>query len=506
MNRDGFFSVARACRMACAVSVLMSCALPANAVLTNKYTFNDNTADDSIGGQDGLIVDNTGISGFVGGAIDLSANNGANSNQDFSNPATVGAYVDLPNGVFTNAVDTSPTGGEVSLEIWFTTQQNFGWAEVYSFGISLGGENISNEGDSYVALIPQSGVGPPDFRATTRDGGSDLENPVIGSATPLPTGIKQHVVYTLNHFDSDGGANPNGTGRLYLNGAEVGTAEIAGFLDSFSLNDDNNWLGRSQWPDALYDGSIDEFRIYNHALTPTEVSDSFTVGPDPAPLPVLTIDRDTGAVSVANQSGGNIQLKGYSITSAAGALNPSTWTSIDADNTFDPNGTWTAQSTTSTNLAESVTSGTLDGGTLAPASSRGIGTPWLKTPFQDVVFGFTLGDDSTGFGAVQYTGTALARSDLNGDASIDVADWSLFLPHSFTSFPAETAVGAYRKGDLDGDKDNDYADFQLFKSDFNAFNGAGAFEALIGGVPEPTSLALAVLALAIAGVRFRRTT
>ena len=66
-----------------------------------------------------------------------------------------------------------------------------------------------------------------------------------------------------------------------------------------------------------------------------------------------------------NASGSDIQLKGYSVTSAAGALNSATWTSIDAGNMFDNNGTWTAQSATSMNLTESVTGGTLDGGTLA---------------------------------------------------------------------------------------------------------------------------------------------
>jgi hypothetical protein len=189
-------------------------------------------------------------------------------------------------------------------------------------------------------------------------------------------------------------------------------------------------------------------------------------------------------------------------------LNPATWTSIDAGNAFDPDGTWTAQSSTSTNLAESVTAGTLDGGTLGPAASRGIGTPWIKTPFEDLVFGFTLGDGTNGFGLVQYTGhggVPVGRSDLNGDGSVNLADWSLFFPNSFTTLASETAVGAYRKGDLDGDKDNDYADFQLFKSDFISANGAAAFATLEGAVPEPSSLALAALTLMIVRFRLRRT-
>jgi hypothetical protein len=493
MNRDGFSSVAMASRLAFAIGVVASCASPAGAILVNKYTFNNNTANDSIGGQNGVVVDNTGISKYTGGAIDLSGNNGAGSDQDFGLPTTAGAFVDLPNGVFTSAIDGG-TFGAASLEIWFTTQQNRPWAEAFVFGRSHDGENLSHGGGSYVALIPQSG--PNDFRGTTRDDGGN-EIPLIGSPTPLSTGIKYHVVYALDHNDTDGGAKPNGTGRLYLNGTAVGSAEIATFLDSVSLNDVNNWLGRSQWGDQLYDGLIDEFRIYNTALTASEVLASFNTGPDPAPLPVLVVNRDTGGISLANQTTGNVQIKGYSVTSAAGALNPATWTSIDAGNAFDPDGTWTAQSSTSANLAESVTGGNLDGGTLTPAASRGVGTPWRKTPVEDLAFGFTLGDGTLGSGLVQYTGSAAKRSDLNGDGQVTVADWTLFLPNSFTNFPGETTVGAYLKGDFDGDKDNDYLDFKLFKADFISANGAAAFAELTGGVPEPSSLALTAMASAM---------
>jgi hypothetical protein len=45
----------------------------------------------------------------------------------------------------------------------------------------------------------------------------------------------------------------------------------------------------------------------------------------------------------------------------------------------------------------------------------------------------------------------------------------------------------------------------LFKADFIAINGAAAFAELSGAVPEPASLVLAAIALAIAGMRVRRT-
>jgi hypothetical protein len=208
----------------------------------------------------------------------------------------------------------------------------------------------------------------------------------------------------------------------------------------------------------------------------------------------LIVNRATGAVSLSNPSGSGIVLKGYSITSAAGSLNPATWTSIDAGNTFDDNGTWTTQSLTSANITESVTGGVTDGGTLAGGASRGVGTPWVKTPFEDLAFGFTLGDNTTGLGLVEYTGTPYSRGDLNADGNVDAADWALFLPNAYTNISGETTIGAYRKGDLDGDKDNDYADFLLFKADFIAGSGEGAWLAL-GAVPEPSTAVLLGLSM-----------
>nr|MBA3484743.1 PEP-CTERM sorting domain-containing protein [Pirellulales bacterium] len=160
---------------------------------------------------------------------------------------------------------------------------------------------------------------------------------------------------------------------------------------------------------------------------------------------------------------------------------------------------------TTLQIAESVTGGTLDGGSLAPAASASIGSSWKKTPFNDLVFSFTLGDNSVATGLVQYTGAAATRSDFNGDGDVTAADWALFVPNSYTTFTGQPAAQAYLKGDLDGDLDNDFADFRLFKADFIASNSEAAFAALVGAVPEPSTAVLATVAtIAFASVRRRR--
>jgi Concanavalin A-like lectin/glucanases superfamily len=485
------------------VCAVAAAPLAADAAVVHKYTFNNGTAADSVGGADGQLIDNTGIASFAGGLLNLTANT-TGSNQDFSLPTTVGAFVDLPNNILMNAFNGG-TSSQASLEIWFTVQEHRDWAEVFSFGNNGPDamEGISDGGadQDYVALIPRSGGGNNDFRATTKAAAGDPEEtPIVITPTPLPLHERHHVVMTFDLFDDTAG--PNGTASVYLNNGAPVSGEIRPFIDF--LNDNNNWLGRSPWPDSLFDGTIDEFRIYDHTLSEGEVASSFTTGPEPAALPVLVVNRDTGAVSIANQSGSGITLKGYTIGSAAGSLDPTAWTSIDAGNVFDNNGTWTAQSSTTLSIAESVTGGTTDGGMLAASSSRGIGLPWEKTRFEDLTFSFTLGDNSVGSGLVQYTGTAVSRSDLNGDGNVNVADWTLFVPNSSKSFAGETQVAAFLKGDLDGDLDNDYNDFRIFKADFVAANGLAAFNALGFAVPEPSSaILIGIACVGLVGYRHR---
>jgi hypothetical protein len=52
-------------------------------------------------------------------------------------------------------------------------------------------------------------------------------------------------------------------------------------------------------------------------------------------------------------------------------------------------------------------------------------------------------------------------------------------------------------GDLDSDFDHDLSDFLAFRTIFNDTNGAGAFAAIFGNVPEPSAFAIALIASAV---------
>jgi uncharacterized protein (TIGR03382 family) len=243
--------------------------LPAGPV--HRYEFNGN-ANDSIGTAHGAVVGTGAVYG--GGQLDLRANNGQSSNQT---PVTSGAYVDLPNGTISDLGEpTTASGGkQATFEIWTTIETNRTWAEIYSFGKSDGAEGTAGgAGHSpYMTLIPQSGPGTGPMRLTHRGfpGGSPAEN-VVDDTAPLSAGVEHHLVGV---WDENAGVQ-----KLYLDGNLIGSSSILAGITLASLPDVNNFLGRSQWPDPLFDGQYNEFRIYDYALTTNQVLGNYLAGPN----------------------------------------------------------------------------------------------------------------------------------------------------------------------------------------------------------------------------------
>lgn len=117
----------------------------------------------------------------------------------------------------------------------------------------------------YIALIPQSGNGT--LRLAHREGGTQTESVVDWTAAPA-----QNVEY---HFAVvwDDAANVQ---RLYVDGVLIGTSTLA--IDLVDVEDVNNWLGRSQWNDPLFDGYHNEFRIYDRTITSADIAESYEAG------------------------------------------------------------------------------------------------------------------------------------------------------------------------------------------------------------------------------------
>ena len=176
-----------------------------------------------------------------------------------------------------------------------TVETNRNWAEIFAFGTSNGGENSSSGGSAspYIALIPDTGDGANTLRLTSHDAaGAELGASAAAGAVLSPA-VEHHLVGV---FDQSAGTP--GSLTLYLDGAFVSSNSIAPGLDLNTFTNNNNWLGRSMWPDPIFDGMINEVGIFDNALTQGEVTSLFQAGPlaIPEPTSILLLLSGLGAI------------------------------------------------------------------------------------------------------------------------------------------------------------------------------------------------------------------
>jgi hypothetical protein len=217
------------------------------AALVHRYSFDGTGQEivDSVGSAHGMVV-NAELSGS--GTVMLA---GGTSDQ----------YVDLPNGIFSSLASAT-------LEVWVTWDGGDEWQRVLDFGASTGEEGTQNESAGCLTLIP---AGPTNLRTSYHAASTDASF-IVGDA-PLPTGTMSHLAVVLDRVAS--------LFYLYRDGVEVGQATLPG--PPSLINDINNWLGRSQYSqDPDFNGTYHEFRIYDVALSASDIRASFEAGPDAA--------------------------------------------------------------------------------------------------------------------------------------------------------------------------------------------------------------------------------
>lgn len=470
-------------------------ASPASADLRHLYTFNDGTANDSIGGAHGTIQ---------GGAIIAAGQ---------LNLGGAGQYVDLPAATIgINAYTTA------TLEMWLNaapaSNNQFTMAAAFGRHGDAGADEDANLGYDYIMVQPTRGGGQLYSRVAITDGTYSEE---VGVDGPVVAGVGQrHFAVTI---DSSAGVD-NTTIGFYVDGALIGSA--TGTPDLADVGSAVAYLGRSVYMnDPYFTGSINEFRIHDNILTPAQISSSFATGPAGLAGPTLTINRDTGEMTLSNQQAA-IQIFSYSITSASGGLNPANWTTVagnfdvNGDGSFDSNDAWTTLSLTKTEISEEEPfgdGGAEDGGTLGSVTFSASGG-WIKSFREDIAItteALVNGVPTTLVPDVKYVGNGgqpFKRSDLNFDNVVDGNDWIIFRNNNLIALdPNLSDAQTAALGDLNGDGVNNFQDFRLFQADFDAANGVGALAALVGAVPEPATgslVALAIGGLFVAGRSSRR--
>jgi hypothetical protein len=460
-------------------------ATPVWAALAHRYSFTNN-ANDSVGGANGTVVD-AGVTtnhAFVGGQLDLS-----NNPNEGSDGIVEAAYVDLPNGIASGAA-TAGVNGAVSFEMWATTTQTRTWQRFWDIGTSNNGENTSASGSvsDYVLATPNSGRFNNGLEITNHPA-SNVAEPNVGVPGPFANNVQAHIVGVYDHNDTTAG--PNGTMTLYQNGVAIGTNQIHPDIDLRTFNDNNVWLGRSQWNDATFAGRYNEFRIYNHALSADEVVFNAVGGPDNAApgneVLALEVNTNTGAVTLINKAPFEIGLDYYTITSAGNALSTAGWNSLaDQDGQPAAGAGWDQAGGSNAGQLIELYLGNPSGSTFAAIGANAQIT--LGNAFNPAVFG--SGNDADlefafrarGLGGlisgnVTYVGTPGVPGDANGDGKVDGRDF--LIGQRGPNFPAFFAV---------------------WEDNFGFVGGSAAAV----GIPEPTAALLLVLGWAMAPARRRR--
>jgi hypothetical protein len=226
------------CVMVFSAAVFAQAPASPGAALQHRYSFNGD-ARDSVGHADGTLE---GAATISDGQVHLDG--------------TRGTYVNLPGGLI--AGDKA-----VTFEFWASLGTNRGWCRIFD----QGSDTFVNGGRLDLYFSPHSGNG--DFRLTVMD-----PNPterVIHVRGNLDNQTNLHVACVLDP--------PSGFMGIYTNGILAVSTNNLSSLESVATN--RFYLGRSLFPtDPPLNGSIDEFRIYNAALSAAQISDNYKNGPN----------------------------------------------------------------------------------------------------------------------------------------------------------------------------------------------------------------------------------
>ena len=220
----------------------------------HRYTFYGN-ANDSIGTANGTLVNNTGNATFAGGNLVLG-NTGQSSGSDAD-------YVQLPSGI------VSELGDSATFEAWVTNTDNSIWQRVFDFGED---NDYDGKYDDAIFLTTHGGSGHG-ILTGYREGSTDDERQLYNNA-PTEIGENGAMIHIALTWDGD-----TDIATLYVNGIAIDYDtthfELSSIIDNF------NYLGRSRWDaDTVFIGEFDEFRIYDVALTDSQVYNSFMAGAD----------------------------------------------------------------------------------------------------------------------------------------------------------------------------------------------------------------------------------
>jgi len=232
--------------------------------LIHRWSFSETSGTaltDSVGGATGDIV----VPGGGGGSHSL----GGGALRLFGGAKATSDYAELPAGLLDGLTD-------VTIEAWATPYSAQNWSRLFDFGTG-----VSTENTWFLSFTIGTDLNQQRFEY-----GANPAAWTLNTALATTPGDEYHYVVI---WSAAGGSGGGGRAAWYRDGVLAGEIDTGAFTVA-DVADTVLWLGRSQWPDNTADAAFNEFRIYNRALTPAEISFNGLNGPDnvtiPAPVAV----------------------------------------------------------------------------------------------------------------------------------------------------------------------------------------------------------------------------
>lgn len=160
------------------------------------------------------------------------------------------------------------------------------WMRVFDFGSGT---------NQYMFMTVQAAVvsGKSTVRYAIKNGGTELN-------------VSYNYTFPLNTWTHLAVTQSGNTASLYINGTLVATNTNINIKPSALGNTTQNYLGKSQFSaDPMFKGSIDEFKIYNRALSASEIGGAGKViqSVSFSPIPAMRLGDSVYTVNATATSG-----------------------------------------------------------------------------------------------------------------------------------------------------------------------------------------------------------
>lgn len=243
-------------------------------------------------------------------------------------------------------------------------------------------------------------------------------------------------------------------------------------------------IGRSPTfsPAGDYIGLIDDFRIYNTALSDVEIGD---LAGSIESL-ILQVDPATGAVAIVNPIDDAVAIDYYEITSESSSLTSGAWVPLEVQDRDDfpaGNGNGDGWETLGPATSARVSEGRLVGAsTIDHDGWVGLGNLSSGVDPGNLTFVYRE-DDTFRTGRVELVASGI-EGDYNRDGRVDAADYALWRDHqgSRVVLATDSTPGVVNE-----------VDYAVWRSAYGSPTTVS--------IPEPASLALIVVAMGFGRMR-----